>query len=419
MSGFPQPIRADIGENDANVGAFALREVICEEVRAVCTHFFGARIRAIILTGSLARDEGTFSRPGDMWTSPGDAEFLIIASRRTFLPSAEEIGDVRRQINNRLLLRKISCKVDLGAAYVNYLRNLPPHIFSYELRECGKVIWGDSSVLNLIPRFPVQQLALEDAWQLLCNRLIELLAFPVELASNGSRSSAKFRYHIQKLYLDMATSFLVFVRAYAPGYQRRQEILSRLAEEKPCRDEYPFDLREFAVLLAVCTKRKLSCVDGDEGAVPLDPGEAIRTAHRLWRWELEQLTGAEEALADCDLIGRWMHGAPFQQRVRGWLVVLSACGWHKSIGSWARWLKLGREASPRGCIYFVASGILFKFLGERTRSHETDWRKDATALMDFLPMRKPDAEARASVRWEDLASDATWNYQRFLVGSRS
>jgi len=419
MNEYPQPLHADIGANAPNAGALALREAICEEVRAVCTQFFGERIRAIILTGSLARDEGTFLRRGDTWTSPGDAEFLIMTSWKTSLPTAEEISEVRRQINSRLLQRKISCKTDLGPAYAHYLRNLPPHIFSYELRECGKVIWGDSNVLNLIPRFPVQQLALEDAWCLLCNRLIELLGFPEELASDGSLSSAKFRYHIQKLYLDMATSFLVFVRAYAPGYQKRREILSRLAEETQGREEYPFDLQEFAEIVAVCTERKLSPINSDEEAVALDPGEAIRTAHRLWRWELERLTGTEDALADCELIKRWMRSAPLRQRVRGWLVVLSACGCHKSFGSWPRWLKLCRQASPRGCVYFVASGILFKLLGERTRSHETDWRKDAMTLMDFLPVRKLGTEARPPVRWEDLASDATWNYRRFLVGTRS
>ncbi|MHB8412007.1 MAG: hypothetical protein ACYDDI_08675 [Candidatus Acidiferrales bacterium] len=419
MSEAPHPIQAALGENQVNGGTFALREAICEEVNAVCVEIFGKRIRAIVLTGSLARDEGTFLLRGDTWVSSGDAEFIIVASWKTSLPSVEEIDEVGRQIESRLLQRKIDCQIDLGRAYAYYLRNLPPHIFSYELRECGKVIWGDASVLNLIPQFSAEELDLEDAWCLLCNRLIELLGFPAELISNGGTWSAKFRYQIQKLYLDMATSYLVFVRAYAPGYQKRQEILSRLARETPRGGEYPFDLQEFARRVAACTDSKVSMGNSDGDAVALDPGDAIHAAHCLWRWELARLAGSTRPLGDCELIKEWMRSVPLHQRVRGWLVVLSASGWHKNFSAWPRWFNLCRKASPRGCVYFVGSGILFKLIEENKHLRETDWRNNAMALTEFLPVRKLDPNADAEVRWEDLASDVTWNYQRFLVGTRA
>lgn len=64
-----------------------LREVICECVSNNCTESFGLTTSAIVLTGSMARDEATFIRKEEMWQLVGDAEFMVVfENRKVFLP---------------------------------------------------------------------------------------------------------------------------------------------------------------------------------------------------------------------------------------------------------------------------------------------------------------------------------------------
>jgi hypothetical protein len=271
----------------------------------------------------------------------------------------------------------------------------------------------------MIPDFPVDRLSLEDAWRLLCNRMLELLECAPELSSGSNPPSAKLRYKILKLYLDMATSLLVFVRAYSPTFQARSENLCRLADQAPPAEGYPFELKSFSDRVARCTDQKLRPQFDTEGELDLSWHTAVHTAHSLWRWELARLIGVKDPLSDRELFDKWISLQPFRERIRGWLYVLRALGWHKSYQYWPHWIRLSWKASPRCWIYLVASDLLFQAKTDEDPYSRRRQQEQWMSLSNLLPVRKTSAKALEQFSWEGMASDVVWNYRKFLMGTRA
>jgi glycosyltransferase involved in cell wall biosynthesis len=418
MSGPPELARKPTHPSGALPDSIQLRETICGVVQRECRRCFSGLLKALISTGSLARDEATIIRTEESWVVRGDAEFMLVFEKSAALPAAAALGGARRRIENDLLQQKIKCKIDLSAVHPTYFQRLPAHIFTYELKHCGRVIAGDEAILQPIPDYAAAELSREDAWRLLCNRLIEVLDSTEELSGEHGQFSPELQYRIVKLYLDMATSLLVFVGAYAPSYRERRDAMLRLADRKIPSEAFPFVLGGFADLVAACTAEKLVPQGHDERRVDLSRRTAMQTAHALWRWELAQLVGTKSMGNDRDLFDQWMRVQPSWKRVRGWLYIVRACGWQRSYHFWPRWWGL-RKASPRHWVYLVASSLLFQAT-EDVNSSQT-CRADANwaTLSRYLPVAKMTANQPASTSWKDVAHDVVWNYRKFLTGTRA
>jgi glycosyltransferase involved in cell wall biosynthesis len=398
-----------------------LAAAICEETARECNERFGGNVLALVLTGSLARDEGTFTTQEEGLECLGDAEFYLVFRRGAILPSPRVVKKLCHKIQRALSRRDLACQVDLSAVSPNYLRHLPPHILTYELRANGRVVSGDSHVLELIPAFSASEISREDAWRLLCNRIVELLEVAPALSNGDAGHTTEPRYQVVKLYLDMATSFLVFAGAYAPTYRERAMNLERLAEAAGNQEGWPFEIRPFAERVSAFTDWKLSAVNAHVGPLQVAWQEAIRYARHLWRWELALLTGVcDPALTDRKLLQRWMRLQAPPKRLRGWLHVVRRCGWHRSWRNWPRWAQSARRASPRYWVYAAASELLPWLPG--LLSAEVSWsegNRDFQELLSWLPLLKEAQDGNGSVSWQQLVSEIAWNYHTFLEKTRA
>lgn len=401
-----------------------VKAAILEGVAAACERAYAGTLRALVLTGSLARNEATFVASEGGWNSSGDAEFFLVFDERSALPSVQEVKELSAQISAALRERKIHCEVGLDAVHPRYFSSLRPHIFAYELRTCGRVIRGDDKILSLIPDFPAAAIPLEDAWRLLANRMIELLeVLPAPRAARAPVTQ-KVLYRTAKLYLDMATSLLVFVGHYEPTYGGRLERLRSMASQLPQQEGLPFPLEEFARRVELCTRFKIEGVAGgwlavkDEGEAARFCKEALNYARRLWRWELARLTHQEGETSDRELLRAWMRLQPLAARLRGWLFVLRACGWLKSWPEWPRWLRLARQASPRYWVYAVASELLFAMDGSSRPASDDPARRNAWQEIRLqLPVLFE--QNTAQVGWQGVVADVARNYHQFLEKTRA
>jgi hypothetical protein len=300
-----------------------------------------------------------------------------------------------------------------------YLRRLRPAIFAYELRASGRVVWGDATVLSLAPAFSAADIPLEDAWRLLCNRLVEQLEVAADMSEPATDLPEPALYRTVKLHLDMATSLLVFLGSYEPTYRQRAERLRDLARRRSQSDRYPFRLEPFARIVTACTDWKLA--GGDEPAPEgVSWAGVIERARRLWRWELVRLTGVSAELADHALLEAWLSRQPAADRARGWLHVLRKCGWQRSWRYWPRWAHLARRGSPRYLVYSAACRLLFEL--PRFEAEGSDETREGGAwegLWDDLPVIRPWASQRRALPWQEAASEITWSYHEFLVGTRA
>jgi hypothetical protein len=405
----------------------ALKKDVCHETTVLSASEFGSKLHALILTGSLARNEATFVEKGKEWSLLGDAEFLLAFSDQSSLPSIGNLELLRQKIEHSLSLRGICAPLVLDAVRTRYFRKLKPHIYAYELRKGGQVIWGEPEILSVIRDFSASEIPLEDAWRLLANRMIEYLEMVQQLAGNKRSFSGSMLYRAMKLYLDLATSFLLFTGDYAPTYAQRAENLKILANTSSSARAFPFDLRAFSDRVTACTRWKL-CPTDSEGmrAALLASGdrspfweEAVAYAKSLWRWEVVRLSRASPEASGAELRERWMHLQPLHCRLRGWAYILRRQGLLKSWRHWSRWTRQAWRASPRYSIYAAASELFFRLhdlLGSNGgRLAETDCQR----LRDWLPVCLEQEQTARSPDWSHLAAEIAWNYHRFVVGTRS
>lgn len=463
-----------------------LRDAVCEVIARMCTQELGEGLCAAVLTGSLARDEATIVWEGGRWKVLGDAEFLLIFHACAALPAAPRLKLLCEQIENILLQRQIVCPVSVSAVHSDYLSRMQPHIFGYELRTCGRVVWGESQILSLIPAFSPQDIPLEDGWRMLCNRMVELLEVAGRSIDSPGAPPWELYYRTTKFYLDMATSFLLFLGAYEPSYRKRAEKLRILADNTSAHNGSPFlPLRSFSAQVNAYTQIKLqefgrggmSATRGETNVGLTLLEEAVTYARLLWRWELTRLTGALDRLSDRELFEKWIELQPIGNRLRGWLYVLRKRRWHRSWREWPRWVRCGWRASPRYCVYAVASELFFRLpslLGGgpegrglnpavkgpsstgalapdapgEPRSPSTLTNQKLQEIRSWLPVVPPLRAACAGLTrldeigkpgamqpraglvsesepgtggttWQQVASEIAWNYHEFLEATRA
>src|SRR5215831_18386331 len=119
----------------------SLRQTVCDETVSVCSTLVG--LEAIILTGSMARDEASFWDDSETIAVRGDAEFLLVFADTVRVPSVQAIEEQAKVVESQLIERNICCKICLSPVSLAFMEGIIPHIFGYELRRCGRVIWGD------------------------------------------------------------------------------------------------------------------------------------------------------------------------------------------------------------------------------------------------------------------------------------
>lgn len=381
-----------------------LRAAIEAAVTAAAAATLG-RPPALVLAGSLARDEATFVETATGWRLLGDAEFMLFVPRRRELPLPARLQLCAQLAMARLREQGILAPIEVSACTQRYLTRMAPHQFGYELRRHGRVLVGNPRLLQAIPRFAPWQLPHEDAFRLLCNRLTEMLAFsPAELSGRAGD------YARLKLVLDMATSFLIFHGQYASTYQRRADRLLRLCSSAS-RPEAPWDLDLFARQVEAATVWKLSLHGISEAPSPaLSASELLMNAEKLWRWEAARLLQLPPQTSVEELLEAWSRRQPRLDCWRGWLwVARSAASPALRLHLWWRWGRLARRGSPRACVYQAALSCLFP-----PRPLPPGFLNRLAGLLP-QPRYAVDPPALSPRR---LARDVYWNYRRFLATTR-
>jgi len=382
---------------------------------------FGTNVRAIVLTGSLSRNEGSIRRNGrGFWNVLGDAEFLILLTPECPLPGPRDVEATVIQTEAQLIQQGIECSLSMSYCHEDFFRTMTPHMFAYETRVLGKVVSGEFDALTLIPPFTPVDIPVEDAWRTLTNRMIELAeVMAAHKAPESDRVPDSIAYRTMKLTLDTATSLLLFHGQYAPTYQQRADNFSRFADSSGAPPGLNVSPQEFAHALALCTEWKLS---GDEPA-GLVTWEWVRaTSERalaVWTWELQQLSGSDEVNSISSRITIAAGKQPLSARVRGWLYIVRCEGWLRSIAYWPKWMVMGFRATPRYWIY-EAGGHLFARLNEylavdRTIASSTTQGKP---FKSDLPLWLSGTKADAA-DWRNFARSVAWNYHRYLEGTRA
>lgn len=300
----------------------AIRPLVSQAVEFVVGRIGASNLDAVILTGSLARGEGSVVLSENRVRLMGDIEFIVI------LRGPFDWGPSRRKFDllSRMATEEIGksgslAKIEYQPAGVNYLRrNIQPSIFANELSRYGKVVFGRTDILTEIRPFCTEKIPKEDALNLLMNRFIELkLLGEVQRITDGDAET--HNYQFVKTILDMAGSALAFSAQHVPLYAERKEAFQRLLLSHPeLRVTIP-SLETFQKEVERATHCKLAPTaellnqrDGLKRRVLT----TLEWAKAFWLWEMRQLVDCPTAQFQ-ELLEKYLRQEPFQQRLKGWV----------------------------------------------------------------------------------------------------
>ncbi|MBV8359055.1 MAG: hypothetical protein JO189_14120 [Deltaproteobacteria bacterium] len=414
--------RVEIAENAKTLSA---SERVVEAVRNIVGEEFQPGMRALILTGSLARDEATWLHEKGRQRLAGDVELIAVFSEHDRLPSAGSIAALKRAVDKWLHESGLEVHIGLSPVRPRYLRSLKPHIFAYELLEHGRVIWGDKNILSLAPQFSPVDIPLEDGFRLLMNRIIELLE-ALCTSQPGMLTpriySELVHYRSIKLWIDMATSFLLFQGQYEPTYRRRADKLAQMASSAQAYSDgvadAPILLDRFTRQVSLATDYKLGKTKGI-GTISLkNLRSLIVDAHSIWRWELRRLTGSDDGADDNEMLKRWLKSQVISGRIRGWAATAKRYGLRRSTRMLPRWVRLGLKGSPRRLVYAVASQLFFAMnstLPDKNDSGSGTGLKASLAIGELPVVTNSGTENS----WRGIGQAMAWNYHQFLESTRS
>jgi hypothetical protein len=366
-----------------------------------CQEAFGASLRAVILTGSMARNEVSYTCAAGQAILLSDVEAIVVLHDASPLPARQRNTTLCGRVKQLLVERGVLVDVSLSIVHVSYLRNLPPHIYSYELHACGLVISGDAATLEEIPNYASSELTMEDAWRLLSNRLIEQIELMAE-----PRDENQLRYRSIKLCLDLATSLLVFFGEFEAGYCARLQRLERLGGTIDAAN-LPFSMSEFLPLVRQCVTAKLH----PDTIVHFgkDFAEQISDwAWQSWRWQLKRMTDGIDTTPDI-LIRAFGRRQSLDKLLRGWLHAVRRIGWLSSARYGQKWLSLSAgRLTPRHAIYLAAY--------EWTQSrHGLESAQGMSIACDLLPVTK----AELPISGPNVLRQICWNYHTFVTETRA
>lgn len=381
----------------------AAKALIVSESSRMMAAVLGQKARAIVLTGSLSRGEATLHWDGTLWRVLGDATFLIV-----FEHSVEfDARNLEQEIDHQLLRQGVNCKIVIVPSTADNLRAMKPHIYAYELKERGVVVWGDENALSLIPTFGASAIPKEDGWWLLCNRMIEQIETAATTSSFDDCTAV--RYRMAKLYLAMVACYLLVIGRYEPSYQSRAARLKQIADTDPSAPA-PLPLQRFSQLISCCTHLKMHGETGISVKEFPSWADAVADAEVIWRWAIAEIQGENASLSREQLLAGLASRQSMRGRAKGWL--RAAISHRSGLGrEWYRWSRLALTSSPRYLVYGAASELFFMTPDPASVNHD-QLAKTVKDLPISLNL------AKDNLTWDAVAQHVAYNFHALLENNR-
>lgn len=188
-------------------------------------------LKAVVLGGGYGRGEG------GVYRSPADGSMRLYNDLDLFVftvpfmsrAKKKECRSRLKEIEGRLSA-EYGVEVEFGPlTSVRKLKNLAPTLMYQELIRGWVPVWGDASVVRVLPELPWERLPLSEGMRLLLNRGAGLLLAGMRLEQESlSAGDADFVLrNIHKAALAVGDAFLLARRRYVFGVRERAAALAR------------------------------------------------------------------------------------------------------------------------------------------------------------------------------------------------
>lgn len=201
--------------------------------------------KSIILSGGFGRGEGSIELKNRKPTPVNDFDMYIITEKPI---DEKKLNKVANKATQKLSLGRTGVPfyifdrkyysnafyIDLKAIPIDKLKNIPPMIKYYELKNASTVVYGDN-YLDLIPEYATQDIPLAEGFRLLLNRMAMLATYFSMDFLNGNISKDEMHglmYLGSKVYYDIPGALLLLSgREYKPTYSGRTKDFKKIFEK--------------------------------------------------------------------------------------------------------------------------------------------------------------------------------------------
>jgi len=224
-SGILLDFRAARGEEaDARIKGF-----LVESIGAFFRQYPAEKVSCHVLTGAMTRGEGSCESTEQGTLVYSDYDLLVVLKDRKDFPEAQVVFPrMARAVSDTLREKGLCSHVDFAPITRDHFLSMKPSMFSLEVAEHGKVVWGDGDVLRDMERPDPARIPVEDALILVFNRTASHLSMADSLRFENDAEFPFAFYHNGKIFLDIVSCILVLERKYRPTYRGRLDEISRL-----------------------------------------------------------------------------------------------------------------------------------------------------------------------------------------------
>ena len=393
-------------ELDAQKQIGALAEAIPREIG----HFAPL---GLILTGSLARGEGSLTRDEQgkpQWLS--DIECLVVFTDARRAEAAAINAALSRTALALVAAADENCaglKIQLNLIFSSRLLAMRPAIFTRELATHGKLLWaGCGSVPS--PSAALEPVPHADGFRLLNNRIVEKLPVRARLAEVMLDHTAAW-YTLRKFWLDLGSSLSVFLDCYRPSYRERSEVINAAVLSRPEIFSPPTLERALACMHQAETIDTKKLVPADS-FLPSAFDEAAEAAQQVWDWESKQLLHVDNDRGGWARVPhRLRRIQSTSQRIRDWARLLLRTRKLHTVGARAIPAML-RAGSYGGAIYGAA--CLLDFYWDEAGAETPSAAAIRNSIGELLGIEikgsngRQEAARRTFNAWQTHLRDAAW-----------
>ena len=353
-----------VGSTEPDAAAW-LRRLVADST-AFVVDAVGAELEAVVLTGSVARDEASVLATTSGWRLLGDIEYMVMfKSPRNWAETRRRMADLSRRATNEIGDGGRRASIEYGASGLLYLRrNIRPAIFSHELLQHGRVVWGRPDMLTEARPIPAEAIPREDAVALVMNRTVELLPLLTRRREDGEDPAVR-AYQVIKTLIDLAGSALAFSGGHVSRYGERPAAFERLLlATADLRTALPSP-RAFVTELSRATACKLAPTSEHLAhfAHPSVVGSVAAWAKGIWIWEMRRLLGQPSA-SPLQLLDGFLAHEPLGRRLRGWVKLLLHPLRPSGTFSALRMTRLWWRGSPQALTYAAALLVFWSATGD-------------------------------------------------------
>lgn len=215
-----------------------IKEIIQDVITKINSISFKNNIVSIILVGGMARGEGSAIQKNDKTIIFSDFDFVVVFRDKTDQETRYLLEKIGQTLTKKYMQRNVlKANIDIAVSSLNSFLKPRPAIFTYELKETGKVLYG-KDIIKDFPELSSADIPQEDILQLLFNRMADLcLYYPKPYPDEKLEMNI---YLISKTILDSCGALLAAYGAYKPTYQQRAEEIEKLFYANPeLSEEFP------------------------------------------------------------------------------------------------------------------------------------------------------------------------------------